>query len=92
MNFIDSTLANHFPALRRILPSPIDLELFDGELTSGGSITHELTTPILYPNGVQHTITFHETKLHRSNPLVLGLQWLRDVNPDIDWASLSLIF
>ncbi|KIJ90883.1 hypothetical protein K443DRAFT_59110, partial [Laccaria amethystina LaAM-08-1] len=85
VNFIDSALATQYPSLRRILPTPIDLELFDGELTSGGSITHDLMTPILYSNGVQHTVTFHETKLHRSNPMVLGLKWLRDINPDVDW-------
>jgi hypothetical protein len=92
ISFIDSALANQYPSLRRILPTPINLELFDGELTSGGSITHDLTTPILYANGVQHTVTFHETKLHRSNPIVLGLKWLRDINLDVDWASLSLVF
>jgi len=68
------------------------VELFNGKLTSGGSITHDLMTPIVYANGVQHTVTFHETKLHCSNPIVLGLKWLRDINPDVDWASLSLVF
>jgi hypothetical protein len=24
--------------------------------------------------------------------MVLGLKWLRDINPDVDWASLSLVF
>jgi len=92
VNFIDLALASKHPLLRCLLQKPIDLELFNGELTSGGSITHDLTTPILYANGVQHTVTFHETKLHHSNPIVLGLKWLRDINPDIDWASLSLVF
>ena len=92
VNFIDLALASKYPSLHCLLQLPIDLELFDGELTSGGTITHDLTTPILYPNGVQHTVTFHETKLHRSNPIVLGLKWLKDVNPDVDWTSLSLVF
>jgi len=92
VNFIDLALASKYPLLRHLLQKPIDLELFDGELTSGGSITHDLTTPILYANGVQHMVTFHETKLHHSNPIILGLKWLRDINPDMDWASLSLAF
>jgi len=92
VNFIDLALASKHPLLRRLLQKPIDLEHFDGKLTSGGSITHDLTTPILYANGVQHTVTFHKTKLHHSNPILLGLKWLRDINPDIDWASLSLVF
>jgi len=92
VNFIDLALASKYPLLRHLLQKLIDLELFDGELTSGGSITHDLMTPILYANGVQHTVTFHETKLHHSNPIVLGLKWLRDIKPDVDWASLSLAF
>jgi len=88
----DLALASKYPLLHHLLQIPIDLELFDGELTSGGRITHDLMTPILYGNGVQHMVTFHKTKLHRSNPIVLGLKWLRDINPNVDWASLSLVF
>jgi len=92
VNFIDLALASKYPLLHCLLQILIDLELFDGELTSGGSITHDLTTPILYASGVQHMVTFHKTKLHCSNPIVLGLKWLRDINPNVDWASLSLVF
>jgi len=86
VNFIDLALASKYPLLHRLLQKPIDLELFDGKLTSGGSITHDLMTPILYANGVQHMVTFHETKLHRSNPIILGLKWLRDIN--LTWIGL----
>jgi len=92
VNFIDLALASKYPSLHCLLQIPLDLEFFDGKLTSGGSITHDLTTPILYPNGVQHMVTFHETKLNHSTPIVLGLKWLRDINPNMDWTSLSLVF
>jgi len=92
VNFIDPALASKYPFLHHLLQIPVDLELFDSKLTSGGSITHDLTTQILYPNGVQHTVTFYETKLHHSNPIILGLKWLKDINPDMDWTSLSLVF
>ena len=89
-NFIDFSLANTRPDLLCPLDVPLSLELFDGNLTSSGNVTHELRTPLIFDNGVSRVVRFLVTQLHPSAPVVLGLPWLRDENPVIDWPSLTL--
>ena len=35
-------------------------------------------------------LTFLVTKLHPSARIVLGLPWLRETNPDVDWTNMQL--
>jgi hypothetical protein len=91
-NFISTSLSLQLSQSRQRLPAPIPLELFDGEPTSSGDITHANHTTITFANGIPFPIRLYETKLHPAGPIVLGLPWLRQENPDIDWEALTLRF
>jgi hypothetical protein len=91
-NFISTSLSLQLSQSRQCLPTPIPLELFDGEPTSSGDITHANHTMITFANGLPFPIRLYETKLHPAGPIVLGLPWLWQENPDIDWEVLTLRF
>jgi hypothetical protein len=90
--FIDIALANSHPEKMEQLGNPIPLKLFDGEYTSAGNITHKFKTNIVLESGEVQHITFLVTKLHPDTPIVLGLPWLREWNPLIDWKNLKISF
>ncbi|KAG5335673.1 hypothetical protein C0989_000756 [Termitomyces sp. Mn162] len=79
-NFINKSLAALAPYLLRRLSAPIPLKLFDGDPTPTGYITHHLEAWLLI------------TQLPPLTPIVLGLMWLQDVNPDINWKNLTMQF
>lgn len=80
------------PDLMVKLEKPIDLYLFDGEPATSGQITHELRTTICFRDGTEHPVRFLVTQLHSSAPIVLGLPWLQEWNPDINWRDMTLNF
>ncbi|KAG6834033.1 hypothetical protein H0H93_012419, partial [Arthromyces matolae] len=82
--------ANNHPTIR--LPIPIRLSLFDGEPTSSGEITHFALVRLTFENQVTQELRMLVTKLHRSASMVLGLPWLQETNPLIDWEVLSMTF
>lgn len=88
--FIDKSLAHNLPHLVHKLSQPIALELFDGEATSGGLITECLTAATTFDDGTTHNVSYLVTKLHPTAPIVLGMPWLVEFNPDINWATFSI--
>ncbi|KAG6815275.1 hypothetical protein H0H93_010365, partial [Arthromyces matolae] len=82
--------ANNHPTIR--LPIPIRLSLFDGEPTSSGEITHFALIRLTFENQITQELRMLVTKLHRSASMVLGLPWLQETNPLIDWEVLSMSF
>lgn len=72
------------------LSSPILLHLFDGSLTHAGVITHSLSVDVSVEGTNYKCVNFYMTPLHPLAKLVLGLFWLRQENPVIDWTSLTL--
>ena len=90
--FIEPALAGRLPSGIRKLPNSVDLFLFDGSPAKAGSITDYIETDILFEDGTQHHISALVTNLHKSASIILGLSWLRQYNPIIDWSTLSLKF
>ncbi|KAG6814861.1 hypothetical protein H0H93_011966, partial [Arthromyces matolae] len=82
--------ANNHPTIR--LPIPIRLSLFDGEPTSSGEITHFALIRLTFENQITQELRMLVTKLHKSASMVLGLPWLQETNPLIDWEVLSMSF
>ncbi|KAG6874784.1 hypothetical protein C0992_006568 [Termitomyces sp. T32_za158] len=70
----------------------LELQLFDGHPTPSGPITKSHSSTLTLDNGLQFPVDFLVTQFHESTPIVLGLPWLCDVNPDIDWATLTMKF
>lgn len=91
-SFIDFSMADLLPHLRRKLPTDIPLHLFDGEPTSAGNLTHEIVDTITFNDGTHHEWSFLITRLDPSATIVLGLPWLRHFNPEINWRNLTLQF
>ena len=91
-SFVDRTIAEKFPQNVTELEHPIPLELFDGQPTSAGEITKTYKDTISFIDGTIQTVKFLVTRLHPTAPVVLGLPWLKQFNPDINWSDLSLAF
>ncbi len=87
-NFIDPSLISIDDA--HPLEHPYFLELFDGSRTSSGVITHGITLNIQFSSGSLMPIDFLITKLHPSSQVVLGLPWLQQTNPAIDWTTMKV--
>ena len=73
--FLDIGFADQYQLPRFPLDQPLRLRLFDG--SSRGRITHFVTLPVRFPNGVSMIINFLLTKLDPSCSAVLGHRWLR---------------
>ena len=74
------------------LSDPILLELFDGSAAASGSISHHLPLDVSAPEGPPHQVDFLITNLHPTARIVLGLPWLQQHNPDIDWTTGQVKF
>ncbi|RDB26468.1 hypothetical protein Hypma_006052 [Hypsizygus marmoreus] len=88
-NFVDKSLTT-LPTTR--LETPINLQLFDGNATSGGPIMLEVKTQLRLENNLTYEPRMLVTQLHHSTPIVLGLPWLREANPDINWQRMTMSF
>src|SRR5271167_1117806 len=90
-NVIDSCFAFLFdPLALARKPHPLRLTMADGQISTGGMVTHELAASItLGPH--QETLTFDVTKL-QSYPLMLGIPWLKLHDPWIQWSQHRITF
>lgn len=82
-NFIDDAFAYKLKLKPNKKSVPATLELIDGTLTP--AVTHDIRLNCLI-NGKLESVLFQVTSLG-CFPLVLGLPWLRQNNPAIDWTS-----
>jgi len=69
---------------------PILLRLIDGSMRP--PITSALTLSVQFPCGTTHSIRYLVTQLDSDFPAVLGLDWLTQHNPLIDWVDRSVTF
>ncbi|KAF5376110.1 hypothetical protein D9615_007778 [Tricholomella constricta] len=72
------------------LVNPMTLQLFNGNPSGGGAISHHSPKMIKLENGLEYKVDLLITQLHPATPLVLGLPWLQKANPDIDWREMSM--
>ena len=87
--FLDKHYAkfNHFPIFSVLR---MRLHLIDGSTPS--FITHATLVPVQFPCGTTLQMRFLLTKLDSEFPAVLGLHWLTQHNPLINWADSSVNF
>ncbi|KAG5716111.1 hypothetical protein E4T56_gene10872 [Termitomyces sp. T112] len=73
------------------LDKPLELQLFDGSPTTT-RITQYHDNTLTLNNDLQFQARLLVTQLPPSTPIMLGLPWLRNVNPDINWKNLTMQF
>ncbi|KAG5735475.1 hypothetical protein E4T56_gene11129 [Termitomyces sp. T112] len=73
------------------LDKPLELQLFDRSPATTRITQYHNNTPTL-DNDLQFQAQLLVTQLPLPTPIVLGLPWLQDVNPDIDWKNLTMQF
>ena len=78
---------NYFPI---ILISPMRLKLIDASY--GPPLMHTSDVTVTLSCGLVHNIFFLITHLDHECPAVLGLEWLTQHNPLINWVTSSVTF
>lgn len=87
-NFVDQSFLVAYGLEPRLKKAPDRLMLADGN--SSSLITHEIDLTLLLGEGFErYKATFGVTQIGTAN-IVLGLPFLRDVNPVVDWATKSI--
>lgn len=90
MAFADNdSVVKPFEIKTRPLFTPRTVRLADG--ATQASITHYFTYR-LHIGHHSEIIVFFVRTLSKSNPIILGLPWLKLHNPICDWTSLTLKF
>ncbi|KAG5729760.1 hypothetical protein E4T56_gene911 [Termitomyces sp. T112] len=84
-------ISNQLDLRRNDLNKPLELQLFDGSPATTRIMQYHDNTLTL-DNNLQFQARLLITQLPLSTPIVLGLPWLRDVNPDINWKNLTMQF
>ncbi|KAG6868162.1 hypothetical protein C0993_006953 [Termitomyces sp. T159_Od127] len=74
------------------LDRPMELQLFNGKPTTTGPITKTHSSSIVLNNGLWFSVSLLVTQLLETTPIVLGLLWLHNINPDINWRDLTIKF
>ena len=89
-NFIDLGLLSlaNFPL--KCLPQPIGAFNVDGTPNRRGTILWKACTRIVLPHGSDN-LDLMVVSLGRKQ-IILGMPWLRSINPRIDWKSNTLSF
>jgi len=89
--FMDPSLAAQFhSSMISPISDPVTLFLFDGSQSPSGPITEMCCSEVLIGNSVRQKLEFLITELHPSVKVVLGLRWLQQYNPVIDWQAMTM--
>ena len=78
-----------FPVVQ--LSKPIPVEAIDGHMLSSGAITKAIVPLILQLRDHQEVLTFYIITSPR-HPVILGLSWLKEHNPVVNWCNRSITF
>ena len=89
--FIDSALVSDLRLPASLLPRPMRLRLFDGSYAPE-DILYEVTVPIQFASATILPVSFLVTPLDPNISAVIGLRWLRQYNPLVDWANNRIEF
>jgi hypothetical protein len=74
------------------LDNPISLKLIDRLISTSGTIYETTTIQVDFLTGESQTLQFFLTNLDSSCQVVLGLNWLKQYNPVINWRSGHISF
>jgi hypothetical protein len=89
-NFIDKKFVNLHSIPLILKKTPVNVEVIDGRLIASGVVTHE-TIPLSIKIGDKLTIvSFNVIESSCFSPLILGLSWLTEFNPFINWKTMKL--
>ena len=91
-NFVDINEAKRLRLPIDRLNQPIRVTLIDGNDSIAGLITHTTTLQLKFDDGSEQLEKFYLTKIDEEHPWVLGYDWLRRRNPEINWSEPSIIF
>ena len=83
--FIDAQYITDNEIPTRPLSKPIPVYNIDSTLNEAGSV-NEIVDVVLRYNGHTERALFAVTSLGKQD-MILGYTWLREHNPEIDWAS-----
>ena len=83
--FIDQNFARRLDLPMKELKTPLIARNVDGTFNKRGTIRYSVTLPLLINGRTQSTL-FYVTGLGHQN-ILLGLPWLQEMNPDIDWKK-----
>jgi hypothetical protein len=89
--FIDSVLVSDHRLPTTPLPHPMRLCLFDGSFAPK-NILYEVTIPVSFAPGKILPVSFLVTPLDPEISTVIGLRWLRQYNPLVDWTNNRIKF
>lgn len=89
--FIDQSWVDTYGLKKHRLTHPITIEVFDGRPAKSGQITHYVRIEMRIHSHRQKNMMLYVTQLG-SYPVVLGMPWLKQHDPQISWANHSLQF
>ncbi|KAG5346763.1 hypothetical protein C0989_000251, partial [Termitomyces sp. Mn162] len=84
-------VSNQLSLQHNDLDKLLELQLFDGSPTMT-RITQYHNNTLTLDNDLQFQAWLLVTQLPPSTPIVLKLPWLQDVNPNINWKNLTMLF
>ncbi|KAG5329301.1 hypothetical protein C0989_009965 [Termitomyces sp. Mn162] len=84
-------VSNQLDLQRNDLDRPLELQLFEGS-PAMTRITQYHDNTLTLDNDLQFQAWLLVTQLPLPTPIVLGLPWLQDINPNIDWKDLTMQF
>jgi hypothetical protein len=90
-SFVDKQEAKRLQLPMEKLNQSIWVTLIDGNNSIAGLITHTTTLQLLFEDGTEQIEKFYLTKIDEEHPWVLGYDWLRRCNPEINWSEPSII-
>jgi hypothetical protein len=90
-NFVDEQEAKQLQLPTEKLNQSIWITLIDGNDSIAGLITHTTMLQLLFKDGTEQIGKFYLTKINEEHPWVLGYDWLRRYNPEINWSEPSII-
>jgi transposase InsO family protein len=89
--FIDGSWARSQNLTFKPLRTPFEIEVFDGRPAESGQITHYVRAGLRIADHHQQNMMFYVTQL-ANYPLVLGMPWLKQHDPQVGFAAHTLTF
>lgn len=87
--FLDRTFVKDHGIPTTRLPTPRPLYLADGKLRDW---IREYTTLDFQIDAHSETLSFFITSLAPENPVIMGIPWLAQHSPQVDWTTLDITF
>jgi len=89
-DFIDQEFCHKYKIRTTKAKNPREIYLADGEPSSMGPVTHIATVPM--DIGAHSEITTFQVAKLQNHEAILGMPWLKNHNPRIDWGQGKITF